>query len=128
MFINARCDVFFGAIIPAERALDEVRARAQAYEDAGADGFFLPGLTDLATIEAVVAAIGLPLNVMVAPGLPSLDQLAAAGVRRISQGGSSFLAANGMIHTMTTAYLAGELHPPVEMVGAGLIVLPALIR
>ncbi len=128
IFINARCDVFFGAAIPAERALDEVQARAQAYEEAGADGFFLPGLTDLATIEAVVAVVGLPLNVMVAPGLPSLDQLAAAGVRRISQGGSSFLAASGMLHTMTTAYLAGELHPPVQMVGAGLGVLPSLIR
>jgi 2-methylisocitrate lyase-like PEP mutase family enzyme len=128
MFINARCDVFFGSAIPAARALDEVQMRAQAYEAAGADGFFLPGLTDLATIEAVVAVIGLPLNVMVAPGLPSLDQLAAAGVRRISQGGSSFLAANGMLHAMTTAYLAGELHPSVQMVGAGLGVLPTLIR
>ena len=72
MFINARCDVFFGASVPAEHALDEVRTRAQAYADAGADGLFLPGLIDLATIEAVVAAIDLPLNVMVIPGLPIL--------------------------------------------------------
>ena len=128
MFINARCDVFFGASIPAERAVEEACARARAYEDAGADGLFLPGLIDVATIESVVAATVLPLNVMVSPGLPSFEQLATAGVRRISQGGSSFLAASGMLNAMTAAYLGGELHPPIEMVGAGLSVLPALIR
>ena len=74
MFINARCDVFFGASVPAERTLDEVRTRAQAYADAGADGLFLPGLIDLATIEAIVAAVDLPLNVMVLPGLPSFER------------------------------------------------------
>ena len=96
--------------------------------DAGADGLFLPGLIDLATIEAVVAAVALPLNVMVLPGLPSFEQLAAAGVRRISQGGSSFLAANGMLHAMTAAYVAGELHPPMEAVGTGMSLLPTFIR
>jgi len=128
IFINARCDVFFGASIPAERALDEVRSRAQAYADAGADGLFLPGLIDLEAIESIVAATALPLNVMVTPGLPSLEQLAAAGVRRISQGGSSFLAANGMLHSTMAAFVGGELHPPMQMVGAGLSVLPALVK
>ncbi len=128
MFVNARCDVFFGAAVPADRAFDEVRNRAHAYEDAGADGLFLPGLIDLATIEAVIAACELPLNVMVSPGLPSFEQLAAAGVRRISQGGSSFLAANGMVHAMTAAYVAGDLHPPLEAVSSGLSLLPSLIR
>ena len=65
---------------------------------------------------------------MVTPGLPSLEQLAAAGVRRISQGGSSFLAANGMLHSTMAAFVGGELHPPMQMVGAGLSVLPALVR
>ena len=72
--------------------------------------------------------VALPLNVMVMPGLPSLEQLATAGVRRISQGGSSFLAASGMLHVTTTAYLGGELHPPMHMVAGGVSVLPALIR
>ena len=65
---------------------------------------------------------------MVIPGLPSLEQLAAAGVRRISQGGASFLAASGMLHATTAAYLGGELHPPMPMVAAGVSVLPSLIR
>jgi 2-methylisocitrate lyase-like PEP mutase family enzyme len=128
MFINARCDVFFGASVPAERSLDEVRTRARAYADAGADGLFLPGLIDLAIIEAVVAAIDLPLNVMVFPGLPSFEQLSDAGVRRISQGGASFLAVNGMVHAMTAAFVAGELHPPMEAVGTGMSLLPLFIR
>jgi 2-methylisocitrate lyase-like PEP mutase family enzyme len=128
IFINARCDVFFGASVPMERAVDEARSRAHAYADAGADGLFLPGLIDLETIESIVAASALPLNVMVTPGLPSLEQLVTAGVRRISQGGSSFLAASGMLHSTMAAFVAGELHPPMQMVGAGLSVLPALVR
>ena len=112
MFINARWRRGSSARnVPAERALDEVRDQRNAYEDAGADGLFLPGLIDLATIEAVVAATALPLNVMVMPGLPSLEHLAAAGVRRISQGGASFLAASGMLHATTAAYLGGEAPP-----------------
>ena len=91
-------------------------------------GSSFPGLIDLATIEAIVAAIDLPLNVMVLPGLPSFDELSAVGVRRISQGGSSFLAAAGMLHATTAAYVAGELHPPIEAVGAGMSLLPTFIR
>jgi 2-methylisocitrate lyase-like PEP mutase family enzyme len=128
MFINARCDVFFGAQIPDERRVDEVLARADVYRAAGADGLFLPGLVDLATITALAAQVGLPINVMVVPGLPDLDTLTAAGVRRVSQGGAGFIAMAGALHTTTAAYVGGELHPPLDAVMAGVSVLPALAR
>ena len=128
IFINARCDAFFGADVAPDRAVDEVIGRARAYKEAGADGLFVPGLTSLETIGALVAAVELPLNVMVGAGIPALSELAAAGVRRISQGGVGFLAIAGTLRSMTSAYLAGELHPPIEAVGAGFMLLPVLTR
>lgn len=128
MYINARCDVFFGADVAADRAHDEVAERAGAYKDAGADGLFLPGLLDVDTIKAFTSRIKMPLNVMVLPGLPSLDELIAAGVKRISQGGASFIAAAGALHTMTAAYVNGELVPPADAIGAGFPLVPVLAR
>jgi 2-methylisocitrate lyase-like PEP mutase family enzyme len=66
--------------------LDDTIARLQAYRDAGADVVYAPGLTDLGAIEAVVEAVGVPLNVLALPSAPSLESLAAAGVRRVSTG------------------------------------------
>jgi len=67
--------------------LDDTIARLQAYEAAGADVLFAPGLREVDEIEAVAAAIELPLNVLAVPSL-SVEEIAAAGARRISVGGS----------------------------------------
>jgi 2-methylisocitrate lyase-like PEP mutase family enzyme len=66
--------------------LDDTIARLQAFERAGADVLFAPGLPDLATVRAVCAAVTKPVNFMVAiPGKSfTVDQLVAAGVKRIS--------------------------------------------
>lgn len=60
--------------------------RAKAYADAGADVLFVPGVTDPATIERLVQESPLPLNVMVGPGAPTVAELTALGVTRISVG------------------------------------------
>lgn len=62
--------------------------RLQAYQEAGADVLYAPGLTDLADIRTVVAAVDRPVNVLVLPQLASVAQLADAGVARISVGGA----------------------------------------
>ena len=70
--------------------LDDTIRRLQAFEKAGADVLYAPGLRDLATIGTVTAAIGKPLNVVMSaadPGL-TLADLAAAGVKRVSVGGA----------------------------------------
>ncbi|WP_033821192.1 isocitrate lyase/phosphoenolpyruvate mutase family protein [Kitasatospora sp. MBT63] len=86
LFLNARTDVFLlGAGEPAGR-LDEAVARARAFAEAGADGVFVPGVADPATIAALVAAVPVPLNVMAGPGAPTVAELAALGVARISLG------------------------------------------
>jgi 2-methylisocitrate lyase-like PEP mutase family enzyme len=70
--------------------LDDTIKRLQAFERAGADVLYAPGLRDLATIRTVVSAVRKPVNVVMTHGDPAitLAQLAEAGVKRVSVGGS----------------------------------------
>ena len=70
--------------------LDDTIRRLQAFEKAGADVLYAPGVRDLATIRTVASAVGKPLNVVMSAADPALTaaQLAEAGVKRISVGGA----------------------------------------
>lgn len=68
--------------------LADTIARLQAYQEAGADVLFAPGLTSLDDIRRVVASVDRPVNVLVRPGLAAVGELAHAGVARISVGGA----------------------------------------
>src|SRR5262249_22812556 len=96
LFVNARCDVYLKALTAPERALEESISRGRKYKEAGADGFFLPGIVDPAVIRQVVAAVQLPLNVLVRAGLPRVSELAALGVRRVSAGSGISSAGYGL--------------------------------
>jgi len=72
--------------------LDDTIARLQAYEHAGADVLFAPGLRDVEEIRAVCEAVGKPVNVLARPGL-SVAEIVEAGAQRISVGGSLAWAA-----------------------------------
>jgi 2-methylisocitrate lyase-like PEP mutase family enzyme len=94
-FINARTDVFFqGPPATHDHSMvDEALGRAGAYARAGADGLFVPGLIDIDLIRVLVERSPIPVNVMIAEGSPGLDQLARAGVARISHGPGPYLQA-----------------------------------
>lgn len=87
-FINARTDIFFQ--LPPEQHNDamviEAIERAHAYAEAGADGFFVPGLANLALIARLAEASQLPLNIMVGATTPPVHILAEHGVARVSHG------------------------------------------
>jgi 2-methylisocitrate lyase-like PEP mutase family enzyme len=70
--------------------LDDTIRRLQAFEAAGADVLYAPGLRDLATIRTVAGAVTKPLNIVMSAADPALTvaDLAAAGVKRISVGGA----------------------------------------
>jgi 2-methylisocitrate lyase-like PEP mutase family enzyme len=68
--------------------LDDTIARLIAFRDAGADVVYAPGLRERADIRRLVAAVAVPVNVLALPGTPPIGELAAAGVRRVSTGGS----------------------------------------
>lgn len=93
LFINARTDLFFGTGGTPMEGLAEARERAKAYADAGASGYFVPGLVDLHAIAALCDTIELPVNVMMMPGLPDVRALTDAGVARISHGPGPYVRA-----------------------------------
>lgn len=96
LFINARTDTFLaGDGRPVAQRLRDTMARAEVYAAAGADVLFVPGVTDPETIRVLVSG-PLPVNVMVYPGAPSVAELAALGVARISVGSAVAQAAYGL--------------------------------
>ena len=89
LFVNARTDTHWLG------DGDGTLARLDAYREAGADGVFVPGLTDLRGIEALVRHLDVPLNVLYSPGGPTVPHLADVGVRRISLGSLLYRRALG---------------------------------
>jgi 2-methylisocitrate lyase-like PEP mutase family enzyme len=79
--------------------LDDTIRRLQSFSKAGADVLYAPGLTNLDAIRTVCASVSKPVNVLM--GLSgatfSVEDLAAAGVKRISVGGSFARAALGAL-------------------------------
>ncbi len=77
--------------------LGDTIARLHAYQEAGADVLYAPALTSLEEIRAVLSSIDRPLNVLALPGVPTIAELAAAGVSRVSVGGAFAAAAYGSL-------------------------------
>jgi len=89
MFVNARVDNFW---FDEEATVPAVLLRALAYADAGADGIFVPGVTDPVDIRSITAGIDLPVNVLAHPTL-TVAELGALGIRRVSSGSLPYRAA-----------------------------------
>lgn len=83
LFVNARTDTYW--LGDGEGTLD----RLDAYQQAGADGVFVPGATEPRAIGALVKHVDVPLNILYTPAGPTVPHLADLGVRRVSLG--SFL-------------------------------------
>jgi 2-methylisocitrate lyase-like PEP mutase family enzyme len=107
-FINARTDVFLKAKAEAHDAAlaDQAIERGKAYVAAGANGYFIPGLADLALVETIVRAIGVPVNAMHLPNGPSRADWASAGIARVSHGPFPFMAMQAWLEGEARAALA----------------------
>ena len=107
LFINARTDVCLHALVARERMLAESIARAARYREAGADGIFVPGMTEPEALRAVAEAVApLPLNAMVRPDLPPAAALRSLGVRRLSAGGAIAMSALSLTRKLAAEFLA----------------------
>jgi 2-methylisocitrate lyase-like PEP mutase family enzyme len=84
--------------------LDDTIARLRAYEEAGADVLYAPGLADAEQIAAVTSAVSRPVNVLARPAL-SVREIADAGAQRISVGGSLTWAATEALGDVATRML-----------------------
>ncbi|MFE2488524.1 isocitrate lyase/phosphoenolpyruvate mutase family protein [Streptomyces mirabilis] len=93
LFINARIDT----VLRGAGGVEETLERAAAFLAAGADGIFVPGAVDPGTVKSLVAGVEGPLNVLAGPGAPSVAELAALGVARISTGSSIAQAAHAVV-------------------------------
>ena len=93
MVLTARAENFLYGVTD----LDDTIARLIAYREAGADVVYAPGLADPEQIATLVKSVGLPVNVLALPKGPSVAELGALGVRRISTGGALARAAYGAL-------------------------------
>jgi 2-methylisocitrate lyase-like PEP mutase family enzyme len=91
-FINARTDIFLKAdpATHSEAHLEDAMRRASAFADAGASGFFAPGLRNAQSIEKLCAHSPIPVNILMVPDVPPTKTLAELGVARISYGGRPY--------------------------------------
>ncbi len=88
--------------------LADTIARLQAYEAAGANVLYAPGLSSADEIQAVCEAVSLPVNVLAWPGL-TLEAIAGAGARRVSVGGSLAWVAVGAAKAAAKTLAEGDL-------------------
>jgi 2-methylisocitrate lyase-like PEP mutase family enzyme len=84
--LTARCENY----LHGRQELAATIERLQAYQAAGADVLYAPGLTSLDEIRTLTAAVDRPLNVLCLPGGPNVAELAEVGVARISVGSAFY--------------------------------------
>ncbi|HEV2676012.1 MAG TPA: isocitrate lyase/phosphoenolpyruvate mutase family protein [Aliidongia sp.] len=113
LFVNARIDVYLAGLVPEEERLAETIRRATLYREAGADGIFVPALTQPEAIRAMADATPLPLNVLAWRGLPPAAELATLGVRRLSAGSGIPQALWGRAAVLAKAFLTEGASGPL---------------
>ncbi len=100
--VNGRTDVFWRAVGDATTRVERAVERANAYDAAGSDCLFVPGVTDPDDIGALVEGVDGPLNVLGGPGLPSIPALGDLGVARVSVGSGPMRATLAHLRTIAT--------------------------
>jgi 2-methylisocitrate lyase-like PEP mutase family enzyme len=108
LVINARTDVFLSGGGDVGEALE----RGRAYAEAGGDVIFVPGVTDAATIERLVAEMGAPVSLIATPESPPLPELERMGVARVSLGPGSLGIAMAALRDAAETMLGGGELPP----------------
>jgi len=101
------------------RDLPDTISRLQAYQEAGADVLYAPGLSRLEDIRQVVASVDRPVNVLALPGAPAVPELAAVGVSRVSVGGAFAFAALGAVVEAARELLEEGTYTFWERAGTG---------
>jgi 2-methylisocitrate lyase-like PEP mutase family enzyme len=102
LFVNARTDTYWSG------DGEGTAQRLAAYQEAGADGVFVPGLTAPADITAVLHDLDVPLNVLYTPAGPSVPRLTELGVHRVSFGSLLYRRALGAALETALAVVAGR--------------------
>jgi 2-methylisocitrate lyase-like PEP mutase family enzyme len=99
--------------------LDDTIARLQAYQEAGADVLYAPALDRPEELAALLRSVDLPVNVLVRTGVPSVSELSALGVKRVSVGGAFAFAAYGAMVGAANELLEHGTYGYVDLSAAG---------
>lgn len=99
--------------------LHDTIGRLRAYQQAGADVLYAPGLTRSEDIRELVASVDLPVNVLARPDVPPVAELAALGVKRVSVGGGFAFAAYAAALEVAGELLSDGTYGFTELSAAG---------
>jgi len=99
--------------------LRDTIARLQTFQEAGADVLYAPALDRPEDLRELIASVDLPVNVLVRPGAPSVAELTALGVKRVSVGGAFAFAALGAVVQAATELLSEGTYGFTEISVAG---------
>jgi 2-methylisocitrate lyase-like PEP mutase family enzyme len=105
LVINARTDIYWLKIGDQAGRFAATIARLRAYQVAGADCLFVPGVMDAETIARLAQAIDAPLNVLAGAGTPTIAELARLGVKRVSVGSAPMRATLGLVRRIADELL-----------------------
>jgi 2-methylisocitrate lyase-like PEP mutase family enzyme len=100
LVLNARTDAYWWKGAQPTTRMTETIRRANAFRQAGADCIFIPGLRDLDEIRLFLRESPGPLNILGGPGAPSISDLEATGVRRVSIGSGGYRTAIGIMRKL----------------------------
>lgn len=113
LVINARVDTFAHGQGTPERRLADAIERGRRYLRAGADCVYPISASEPGAIRALTAEIDGPVNVLFRPGVPTLAELGALGVARVSFGHGLHAAVQSYLAMMLSAIKAGHSpYPP----------------
>lgn len=120
LFVNARTDTYLVGGEPDELLLQTALKRLTSFASSGADGVFVPGVTDSSAIAALVRGVDLPFNALAAPGALSVEDFAALGVARVSTGSVPSRATLGLARDIAAEFLAdGTLESAARSISYG---------
>ena len=89
LFLNARTDSYIkNNQLPDKEKLSQTIQRGKAYKEAGADCLYPITLKNRKDYETIIKEVGLPVNILLLPGIPGFSELKEAGVARLSLGGN----------------------------------------
>src|SRR5436190_20382273 len=117
LVLNARTDAFEAPEIPRDKRLAEAVRRGNAFREAGADSVFVPFVGDSGTIEQLVRQIRAPLNILGTPNAPTLKEMAALGVRRVTFGSAPMRATLGLVRRMAREWKERGTYGTLEAYG-----------
>ena len=117
LVLNARTDAFQPGTLPPDRQFAEAVRRGNAFREAGADSVFVPFVQDRDTIERLVREIAAPVNILGGPNAPTLKELEALGVRRVTFGSAPMRATLGLVRRMAREWKERGTYGTLEAYG-----------